>query len=366
VAEQPVDRGELQRLGLYDPDDEHATERLQLIDYLIGLGATVEDLVEAGEDELPRVASMLSLRGHGRLTRAEVAERAGVPEALATRVWRASGFPDPGSEDRVCSEEDVDALRTFAAGIELLGAEETLQLARVIGSSLARIAEAMIATFMVHVAEPSLVGDPSGLELARANARAADLLRAAGVVNDFVLRRHIEIAQRPLVLGGQETQLRTVGFVDLVESTALARQLTMTELGASLVEFDELVSDLVVDRGARLVKLIGDEAMFVASDPGTACDVALALTARLAVHPRLPSARGAVASGEVLTRDGDYFGPVVNLAARAVKLADPGSVLASADVARDAAGGFEFTPAGGQQLKGFDEPVELFRIEREP
>jgi hypothetical protein len=103
--------------------------------------------------------------------------------------------------------------------------EETIQLARVIGSSLARMAEAMIATFMVHVVDPSLATDPSGLALARANARAAELLRAAGVVNDFVLRRHIEIAQRPIVLSGSETLLRTVGFVDLVESTALARQL---------------------------------------------------------------------------------------------------------------------------------------------
>jgi adenylate cyclase len=225
------------------------------------------------------------------------------------------------------------------------------------------MAEAMIAAFMVHVVDPSIADDPSGLALARANARAADLLRAAGVVNDFVLRRHIEIAQRPIVLSGSETVPRTVGFVDLVESTALARQLTMSELGASLVDFDELVSDLVVDHGGRLVKLIGDEAMFVAADAGTACEIALVLTGRLAAHPRLPSARGALACGDVLTRDGDYFGPVVNLAARAVKLADPGAVLVSAEVRR-AAADYEFAPIGAQHLRGFDEPVELFRLER--
>jgi adenylate cyclase len=363
VAEHSVEPTELERLGLYDPDDQHAAERLELIEYLLSLGATLDDLVEAGEDELPRVASMIALRGPGRLTRAEVAERAGVSEELAERVWRASGFPDPGPEARVCTEEDVDALRVFGAGIEMLGVEETLQLARVIGSSLARIAEAMIATFMVHVAEPSLADDPSGLVLARANARAAELLLAAGVVDDFVLRRHIEIAQRPIVLGSQETQARTVGFVDLVESTALAQQLTMTELGASLVEFDELASDVVVEHGGRLVKLIGDEAMFVASDPGTACEIALELTDRLAAHPRLPNARGALSSGDVLTRDGDYFGPVVNLAARAVKLADPGTVLASSEV-RQGAMNYAFAPIGAPRLKGFDDPVELFRLER--
>jgi adenylate cyclase len=363
VAEHAVDPAELERLGLYDPADEHAPERLELINYLIGLGATLEDLVEAGRDDLPRVASMIALRGPGRLTRAEVAERAGVSEDLAARVWRAAGFPDPGPDARVCTEEDVDALRTFGAGIELLGVEEAIQLARVIGSSLSRMAEAMIATFMVHVVEPSVAGDPSGLALARANAQAAELLRAAGVVNDFVLRRHIDIAQRPIVLGGQETLPRTVGFVDLVESTVLARQLTTSELGASLVEFDELASDLVVDGGGRLVKLIGDEAMFVAADARAACEIALDLTARLAAHPRLPSARGALAAGDILTRDGDYFGPVVNLAARAVKLAEPGRVLVSAEV-RDTTDGYVFAPVGAQKLRGFDEPVELFRLER--
>jgi adenylate cyclase len=137
----------------------------------------------------------------------------------------------------------------------------------------------------------------------------------------------------------------------------------MSELGVSLVDFDELASDLVVDRGGRLVKLIGDEVMFVAADPGTACEIALDLTDRLDAHPRLPSARGALACGEVLTRDGVYFGPVVNLAARAVKLADPGTVLVSSEVRR-AATDYEFAPIGAQQLRGFDEPVDLFRVER--
>ncbi|HWW52304.1 MAG TPA: adenylate/guanylate cyclase domain-containing protein, partial [Acidimicrobiales bacterium] len=37
------------------------------------------------------------------------------------------------------------------------------------------------------------------------------------------------------------------------------------------------------------------------------------------------------ASGPVLAKDGDYFGPVVNLASRLVSVAYPGTVLVSAD-----------------------------------
>ena len=130
-----------------------------------------------------------------------------------------------------------------------------------------------------------------------------------------------------------------------------------------LTSFDQLASDAILEGGGRFVKLIGDEAMFVATDPSAACEIALDLAARLSAHPRLPQGRGAVAAGDILARDGDYFGPVVNLAARAVKLADPGCVLVSGDLARQASR-FRFRDAGAQRLDGFDDPVELFRLER--
>ena len=112
----------------------------------------------------------------------------------------------------------------------------------------------------------------------------------------------------------------------------------------------------------RFVKLIDDEVMFVAADPSAACEIALDIVARLSAHPRLPEVRGAVAAGDILTRDGDYFGPLVNLAARTAKLAHPGCVLASEDLARQA-GGLRFGTTGSQRLDGFDEPVELFLVE---
>ena len=43
----------------------------------------------------------------------------------------------------------------------------------------------------------------------------------------------------------------------------------------------------------------------------------------------LPDARAGLAYGSVVAREGDYYGPVVNLAHRLVELAYPGTVLAS-------------------------------------
>ncbi|MGQ0803214.1 MAG: MoaD/ThiS family protein [Actinomycetota bacterium] len=358
---------ELEAAGLYDPDGEHAESRLELLLFLLELGATMDDLDEA-RDELPFLASVLPLRpGRERLTLTEVARRAGTSLDQATRIWRASGLPAPGRGDRVCTEADVDVVQLFVAGEELLGEEVVLQIGRVVGAAVARVAEAARSAFLVNVGAPRLVEDPTGLALARANADAVTLVSGLSHALDVVLRHHFELNSRPVDISsgaarGYDAQELTVGFVDLVGSTALAEQLSIGELGAALGEFEGRAADAVGERGGRLVKMIGDEAMFVVGDPGTACDIALALVGALASHAVLPPARGGLAAGEVLVREGDYFGPVVNLAARAVKAAAPGRVVVSATV-RNSVEGRAFTSVGTQSLRGIDAPVELFQLE---
>ena len=81
-------------------------------------------------------------------------------------------------------------------------------------------------------------------------------------------------------------------------------------------------------------------------------------------HPSIPPVRAGLASGEVTLRDGDVFGPVVNLAARAVKVAGPGEVITSSAVA--AAAGLPAEPLGERVLKGFDVAVDLCRLRAQP
>jgi class 3 adenylate cyclase len=119
-----------------------------------------------------------------------------------------------------------------------------------------------------------------------------------------------------------------VGFVDLVGSTALARRFSMRELGS-------------------------------ASDEAAACTIALNLAALFAAHPIVPTVRAGVAGGNVLLRDGDVFGPVVNLAARAVRVAAAGEVVAPKAVA---VAGIHAEALGRQRPKGFDDDVELCRL----
>jgi class 3 adenylate cyclase len=341
-------------------------KRRELVEFLLGLGATPQEIAAAG-DELAVIASTVVLRGPGeRFTRAEAARRAGVPEEVVIRMARAAGLPDPGPDACVYGEEDVQLMRTYDAGSQLLGADVVTQLVRVIGSACARIADAEVAAFLTNVGGPLLAADPSGLELARANATAAALTLEAGRGINALLRRHIEVAQRPLRPGSQELTLVSIGFADLVGSTALAEDLSIAELGGAIAEFEERAVDTIVDAGGRAVKFLGDAVMFVASEPEAGCEIALELASQFASDTRLPPIRVGLAFGDALSRDGDYFGAVVNLAARIVQLAAPSEVLASAAVESEltASLAYSFASRGVQQLRGIREPVELFALER--
>jgi class 3 adenylate cyclase len=48
-----------------------------------------------------------------------------------------------------------------------------------------------------------------------------------------------------------------------------------------LTEFERLASDTVTEAGGRVVKFIGDEALFTAADPNLGCAMARALVAAL-------------------------------------------------------------------------------------
>ncbi|MGC1814227.1 MAG: hypothetical protein WA696_08840, partial [Solirubrobacterales bacterium] len=78
-------------------------------------------------------------------------------------------------------------------------------------------------------------------------------------------------------VAGYESQRMCVGFVDLVGSTVLAQRLSTRELGTVLTEFEHVAADTVTSAGGRVVKLIGDEVLYTASDEASACTIALNL-----------------------------------------------------------------------------------------
>jgi class 3 adenylate cyclase len=360
-----VDQGvaDFEALGVYDSGDQHAPRKLELLRYLVSLGATADDLVQY-RDDLPGLATVVASRAGEALTLSEAAQRAGLAEEKLLQIIRAAGFAEPGPDDRVISEQLAGVAASTVAAEAIFGEEAAVQLVRVMGSAMARLADAAVSAFLVNVEPGILNADPVGLDAARASAEAVALVPIAGALLETLLREHI-VGARRTTRGtaselGYETRRMCVGFLDLVGSTALAQRVSTSELGAVLTEFEHAAADTITASGGRVVKLIGDEVMYVAADESAALGIALSVIAVVGELPRLPPVRGGVAAGGVLTRNGDVFGPVVNLAARAAKVAAAGEVVAP--VALAAAAGIEGDPLGRQRLRGFDDDVELCRL----
>jgi adenylate cyclase len=153
----------------------------------------------------------------------------------------------------------------------------------------------------------------------------------------------------------------------MVGFTGLSEQLSTRELAATIADFEERTAQLVGDAGGRIVKLIGDEVMFVADDPNDGCEVAVQVLSAFDGDDNLPPLRVGLAWGPVLARDGDYFGSVVNVASRSVKLARPGTALVSRplrEVVGEAPPGWRFGARHLRRIKGFDRRVPLHTMRR--
>lgn len=206
----------------------------------------------------------------------------------------------------------------------------------------------------------------SVVDAARANMRATELALDVGAALSPIFRHHMRqaVARQRVMQEGvarREMARLAVGFVDLVGSTGMQAGLDPDELGDVVNRFEATAFDVVIAGGGRLVKFIGDAIMFPAVEPVAGCRIVADLISAFTAGGTLP--RGGLVFGEVLFRHGDYYGPVVNLAARLVDAAIPGEVLADAAVV-DAIDGDvpRFDPAGRRMLKGIPEPVRVWTL----
>ena len=330
-----------------DPVDDGDTiarvEALARVRFLLlELGSTDQEIDHAVEDDvldLLVVDRMLVPFDH-RLTQTEVAERTDIPLDTAKRFWRALGFLDVGEDEAVFTDMDVEAIRTFQTLVTmgLVDTDTAVQMARVIGSSMARIAEAETSPGSTPILVAS--GD-SVLDADEFAKQAGASIPSMARLLEYVWRRHLQAATRRAMLHrtrGPDEGIRpvmAVGFADMVGFTMLSQHLGDEELAAVVARFEELAHDTVVALGGRVVKMIGDEVMFVVQTATGAAQIGLSLAEAYASDELLSDVRVALAIGPVLAKDGDFYGPVVNLASRLVAVAQPGTVLVS-DEFRDA------------------------------
>jgi adenylate cyclase len=361
---------EFKDAGLLDGLDGREREaRLALLRELTGEGFSIEDLKRAAaEDRLALLPVDRVLGGEPRYTVTDVAELAGVPPEFLLAVRRAMGLAVPDPDERAFDDEDVEAARMFARlREEGLPEDALLEVTRVLGSGLAQGAEAI----RMAVARWLLSQGADEYELSVRNVQAArELLPLTAPLLEYTLKSHMRDQIRHQQYGGLDLSegmlpnMRRVyvGFSDMVGFTRLGELIDMEELGQVLGTLTNLARE-AVQQPTRLVKTIGDAIMFVGPAPAALLETVLSLNERVEAA-KLPSIRSGLAAGVALSRDGDWYGPPVNLASRVTGVARAGSVLATKEMRDAASESYSWSPAGEWRLKGVKRPVRLYRVRR--
>ena len=160
----------------------------------------------------------------------------------------------------------------------------------------------------------------------------------------YAWRRHVAAAAgRMEAMGADEEDLHTVqltvGFADIVSFTALSNELAHDRIGDLVELFESRCADVVAGQRGRVIKSIGDSVLFVNDDAIAGYDTAEGIINVIGRDSRMPDVRVGLASGPVLMRLGDVFGPPVNLAARLTAVARRNRIIIDARHRRDAARG---------------------------
>jgi adenylate cyclase len=303
-------------------------------------------------------------------TALEVAAETGVSLAQAQRLWRALGFPEHGTAVAY-TRGDVGALSTLLSLVEggLLDFDLAVNLTRAVGQTMARLSDWEVSALVHRVEELRREGgddaDPVGI--ARQMIEGFEAPFEELLV--YVWRRHLAAAvARTAALSARDEDLHTteltVGFADIVSFTALSNELSEERIGDLVELFEARCADVVAAQRGRVIKSIGDSVLFVNDDPIRAYDTAEGIITVIGRDSRMPDVRVGLASGSVVMRLGDVFGPPVNLASRLTSVARRNRIIIDAHTAeRLPDDQFETRPLPARPVRGFGivEPVAVRR-----
>jgi adenylate cyclase len=300
----------------------------------------------------------------------EASRKTGIQEGLVERL--ISGLGLTPEHDGTVSEDDLQVLRYVAAVLEAgFPLVALLQLVRVYGQAMARVADAEVRLFHLYVHEPLMRSGTTGVETAeQMQAISRQVLPLAGPVLDQVHQRYLQFFIEQDVVGHMESDLDgtaidlgrmrvAIAFADLTGYTRMTEEEGELTAVDAVERFVEAVEVTLPD-DARVIKTIGDEVMIVGSDVVALTDWAVGFQSMQTERP-LP--RIAVHCGVALYRDGDYYGRDVNIASRVAARSAGGEVLVTRPVVEASdppPSHLEFERIGEVRLKGFSDSTEVF------
>ena len=249
------------------------------------------------------------------------------------RLWRALGFPERVNEMGY-TRADAEAVAKVAAVVDsgAIDFDMAVNLTRAVGQTMARLADWEVATLISRVEELEASAEATGSRLGSALRIVEEVNGPFEALLTYAWRRHLAAAvARVEAMGANEEDLHTValtvGFADIVAFTELSNRLDEDRLGDLIELFESRCHDVVAGLGGRVIKSIGDSVLFVTEGAEAAIEAAEGIINVVGRDKRMPDVRVGLASGSVIMRLGDVFGPPVNMAARLTAVARRNRVI---------------------------------------
>src|ERR1700750_1978600 len=124
----------------------------------------------------------------------------------------------------------------------------------------------------------------------------------------------------------------------------------------ALAAHDEVLRAAIEEHGGGLFKHTGDGVCAAFASPRSAVDAAVAAQRELELPVRM-----GIATGEAELRDGDYFGAVLNRAARVMAAGHGGQILLAESTA-SLLSGVDLVDLGPRRLRDVPTPVGVFQV----
>ncbi len=156
---------------------------------------------------------------------------------------------------------------------------------------------------------------------------------------------------------------RTFLFTDIVDSTKVVTLLGDEKWRKQLARHDEIVREKIRENGGEVIKHTGDGFFAAFADPKPAIEAALAIQRSLDAESVLDVRVGAHSGSAFRNAPGDYGGEGVHMAARIGAIAGKGEILVSRETIEGYATAFRTSEPRAEDLKGFEEPVEVVAVE---
>lgn len=366
--------------GRYSPGDGI---RAKMLAALLEAGFTQEQIERATSENkfnIHHVDKYVLVEPAPRYrTFSEFSASIGASAPLLPGIYHVLGLPEPDPDSMIDVMEEA-LLDQFLNGWRLAGNDETfVRAARLLGEGTRFAVAGWMDLFFEQIAAPARERffrhevERFPEEVSRTSTL---LVRLLPRLMTWLTQRYVEeiifggvvegfesfLASRGLAPAPRPTPPPSVVFADLTGYTRLTDELgdeVAVRIAGSLQRHAE---DIAATNGGRLVKLLGDGAMLLFPEPRRGVEAAVELVGDLTADLDVPAHAG-VHVGPVIERDRDLFGRTVNLAARVAGKAGPGEVIVSEAVVRASEGApFEFEPVDRAVLKGFAEPVQLFKV----